>query len=195
MIAPAADRRSATPVAVTLVWIDAREAIIVHGREGEVRFALIPAGVPAHHRATGHVRHDPDVRHGGSGPHAGGESNRLEHLSRFLATVAHRLPDDEDVVLIGPGTVHEHLARLVRQQDGVHRRGRRVVSEHAPRMTRRQLAERVRRAMGDEPRRHSVGAYRWTSSRAADPSRDRAVWPRRVAPKPSHRPEDEPLED
>ena len=192
MIAPAADRRSATPAAVTLVWIDSREAIVVRGGDRHVRFAHVPAGVPAHHRATGHIRHDPSVRHGGGGPHAGGEANRLEHLTRFLETVAHRLPNDEDLLLIGPGTVHEHLARLVQQQDGVHRNRRRVVSERAPRMSRHQLATRLVRAMGEEPRRHSVGAYRWTMG--APPARDRAAWPRRVVEKPSHRPDDGPQE-
>jgi hypothetical protein len=186
----AADRPSAMPAAVTLVWIDSREAIIARDVDRDARFAHILADVPAHHHATGHVRHDPRVRHGGSGPHAAGEPNRLEHLARFLATVARRLPSDEDLLLIGPGTVHEHLARLVREQDGVHRNGRRVTSGHAARMSRRQLTARLRRAMGEEPRRHSVGAYRWTSAGAAPVARDRAVWPRRVVEKRSHRPDD-----
>jgi hypothetical protein len=166
----------------------------VRGGDPGVRLAQIPAGIPAQHHATGHVRHDPCVRHGGSGPHAGGPSNRLEHLTRFLATVAHRLPLDEDLLIIGPGTVHEHLARLVRTQDTGHRNHRRILSERVPRLSRSQLAARLHRAMGEEPRRHSVGAYRWTTAEPPPPH-DRAARPRRVVEKRPHQPDDEPIED
>jgi hypothetical protein len=40
----------------TLVWIDSREAIIVRWLDGTARLERLESEVPAHHRATGHVR-------------------------------------------------------------------------------------------------------------------------------------------
>lgn len=55
MIGQAVDRGSATATAVTLVWIDAREAILVRRVDGASRYDRVESEVPAHHRATGHV--------------------------------------------------------------------------------------------------------------------------------------------
>lgn len=171
MTAPAVHSGSANATAVTLVWIDAREAIVVRRVDGVSRYDRIESDVPAHHRATGNVRHDPSVRHGGGGPpQTAGEPHRLEHLARFLDAVAARLPRDEDLLLVGPGTVREHLARQIAEMDARHRAVRAVRCEAASPMTRRQLVARCRRATGDEPRRRTVGAHRWTSPQATEPS-------------------------
>ncbi len=53
---------------------------------------MMRSDVPAHHRATGHVRHDAAVRPGGGAPKAAGEPHRLEHLAQFVDDVANRLP-------------------------------------------------------------------------------------------------------
>jgi hypothetical protein len=64
--------------ALTLVWIDAREAVVVRWVAGTSVVERIESDVPAHHRATGHVRHDPNVRHGGGGvSQTAGEPHRL----------------------------------------------------------------------------------------------------------------------
>jgi hypothetical protein len=49
------------------------------------------------------------------------------------------LPDEADLLILGPGTVHEHLARLVKERDRQHRVVRAIASEASARMTRRQL--------------------------------------------------------
>ena len=153
---------SATPI--TLVWIDAREAIIVRRDDGESRVERIESDVPAHHKSTGHVRHDPGVRHGGGGPpQTAGEPRRLEHLARYLEIVVDRLPPHDDLLVIGPGTVHEHLARRIAELDLRHRIVRDVACEAAPPMTRHQLQARVRRASGEAPRRRAVA---WRLTRA-----------------------------
>jgi hypothetical protein len=168
--------------ALTLVWIDAREAIVVRWIESAPVLERIESDVPAHHRATGHVRHHPSVRHGGGGvPQTAGEPHRLEHLARFLDAVAGVLPFEDHLLVIGPGTVREHLARLIRKRDEEHRVARVISCEAAAPMTRRQLVARLRRATGNEPRRRPVGAHRWSMDRIREPSGRRAVEPRRVS--------------
>lgn len=180
MIGRAMRQERAEAVGATLVWIDAREAIVVRRVDGTSRFDHIQSDVPAHHRSTGHVRHDPGVRHGGGGPpQTAGDPHRLEHLARFVDAVAARLPPDNDLLLIGPGTVHEQLARQLAEVDARHHVARGIRSEAAPPMSRRQLAARLRRATGDEPRRRTVGAYRWTSPSTTGPSGKRVSGPRR----------------
>jgi hypothetical protein len=169
--------------ALTLVWIDAREAIVVRWVAGTSVMERIDSDVPAHHRTTGHVRHRPNVRHGGGGvPQTAGEPHRLEHLTRFLDAVADVLPDEDDLLIMGPGTVHEHLARLVGKRDRQHRVVRVITSEAAAPMTSGQLVARLRRSMGDEPRRRTVGAYRW-SRMPGDTPRDGVVGPHRLREK------------
>jgi hypothetical protein len=187
---PALGPRTPVPPATsrTLVWIDAREAVIVRASDGDVMVEHALSDVPPHVRATGHVRHDPAVRHGGGRAQSTVESHRIEHLDRFTDRVAARLSPTDDLTILGSGRVHEQLARRVRESDAHHRRRRSVDCEPAPRLTDRQLVAWLHRRMGLEPRRRSVGAYRWTWSDAgvgattagAAPRR----CPRRVAPKP-----------
>lgn len=145
---------------VTLVWIDSREAIISRRIKSVPALTRIRSDVPAHHRSTGHLRHDPAVRHGGGAAQTAGEPRRLERLARFLQTVANVVPPDDDLLVLGPGTVHEHLARLLTERDTEHRARRTVTTQAAARMTRRQLVASHRRVMADEPRRRSVAASR-----------------------------------
>lgn len=145
-----------------LVWIDAREAVIVRESEDhEPIVGRMESDVPAHHRSTGHVRHDPGIRHGGGGvAQTAEEPHRLEHLDRFVASVAASLADGEDVLILGPGTVRERLERTVRAKDVRARRARTVRSLRSARLTERQLVARLRTETGREPGRRSVGAHR-----------------------------------
>lgn len=144
---------------VTLVWIDAREARIVSWVDDAAVIERLESDVPAHRRSGGHVRHDPSIRPGGGGGSAAtaGEPRRLEHLTRFLETVASRLPEG-DLELIGPGTTHEKLAGVVLEADP---RGMRHVNTaaSAPR-TDRQLVAQLRRLAGHEPRRRTTAPRR-----------------------------------
>jgi hypothetical protein len=142
---------------MTLVWIDGREALVVRRSGGATHCERIASDLPVHHRATGHVRHDPLVRHGGGMKQTAIEQQRQEHLARFLDAVATRLTRDENLLLIGPGTVREHLARQIARLDHGQRAPRDVRCEAAPPMTRRQLVALLRRVSGDEPRRQMVG--------------------------------------
>lgn len=152
----------------TLVWIDAREAVIVRWQDDEALVERLPSDVPAHHRSTGHVRHDPAVRHGGGGPaQAADEPRRLEHLARFVDEVASRLPPDDDLLILGPGTVREHLEHHVRGADG--RRGgeRHITDEPSTHRTHRQLVAHLRHILDADPPRRAVGP-----SRRVDPFTD-----------------------
>jgi hypothetical protein len=169
----------------TLVWIDARQALIVRLQGDRARVERVESEVPAHHRATGHVRHDPAIRHGGGGsPQSAGEPHRLEHLNRFVADIANRLPPGDDLLVLGPGTVHERLARQLSESDERHGLHRDVACEASPALTDRQLIARLRAFAGVEQRRRSVGAYRWSEPSAHGPSGREHLPPRRVVNKP-----------
>lgn len=172
---------------VTLVWIDAREAVIVRIQGDRARLDRVESEVPAHHRATGHVRHDPAVRHGGGGsPQTAGEPHRIEHLKRFVVDISNRLPPGDDLLILGPGTVHERLARHLSESDGHHQRHRRITCEACPELTNRQLIARLRRYAGVEPRRRTVGAYRWSERHKDGLTPPTELPPRRVVKKPPH---------
>ena len=131
----------------------------------------------------------------GAGPRAPpGEPQRLEHLTRFLRIVADRLPVADDLVILGPGTVREHLEHDIRVADHRHGRERSIVSSPADRMTDRQLVARLSREAGVEPRRRTVGAYRWSGRTPTARSARREVTPTRVVEKPPHKPAEEEIE-
>ena len=93
-------------------------------------------------------------------PRRPGEPRRLEHLARFLDTVADVPPDEDDLLVLGPGTVHEHLAAQLRERDRHRRIVRDITCAPATRLSRRQLVARLRRATGEEPPRGPVGGHR-----------------------------------
>jgi hypothetical protein len=162
-----------------LVWIDSREATIVRVRDGRFPIEHLLSEVPAHHRSTGHVRHDPSIRHGGGGPdqHAG-EPHREEHLGRFLGMVARRLDGERDVIVIGPGEVREHLARIVRGSAGLSAPDVLVHTEPAARMTDRQLIALVRDLAGLAPRRGRRVVNEPSASWEPERRRSRVLSPR-----------------
>jgi hypothetical protein len=142
---------------MTLVWIDAHEAIVARwiGDGPVVRRTV--SEVPDHVRATGQVRHRPGVHHGGGAGEAAAEQHRLEHLARYVEGVAKTLDPDDDLVILGPGSVREHLEREVRAHDRGRPRPRSVTCEASPRRTERQLVARLRTLVGVEPPRRVVG--------------------------------------
>jgi hypothetical protein len=141
-----------------LVWIDAREAVLVRWVDGTPSVQRLASDVPAHRRSTGHVRHEPMTRHGGGGaPQNAGEPRRLEHLDRFVDEVAEQLEADEDIVLVGPGTVHERLQARLSALDAQGRRTRSISARAADHVTERQLVAQLREHLGAGPRRRRVG--------------------------------------
>jgi len=167
----------------TIVWVDARHAVIVRWQDAEAHLERIESDVPAHHRATGHVRHDAAVRPGGGMPKTAGEPHRLEHLAQFIDGVAGRLPDDDDLLILGPETVRERLGREVRERDRHHGHDRLVTCEAAPPLTDRQLIARLRHLAGSDAPRQTFGAYRWSEPTPRRESGHLLVEPRRVVEK------------
>ncbi len=116
----------------TLVWIDVEEAIIVRW-EDRAEVERIRSGLAAH-LPTVPERVDP-------------------HLRAFLADVAARVPETDDVMVVGPGAVRERLERTLRREDRAHGRGRRVRSAASERVSERELVAHVRELVGDpQPR-------------------------------------------
>ncbi len=168
----------------TLVWIDARHAIVAHWQAGEARLERLESDVPSHRKATGHVRYDPAMRHGGGAPKDTGEANRLEHLARFVDLVATHVPPDDELGILGPGTVRDRLEHHIRETDRHASRTRTVTCQAAGRLTDRQLVARLRHLAGAEQRRRTAGAYRPTEAPSRRPSGSPRPAPRRVTPKP-----------
>ncbi len=140
--------------ATVLVWIDADEAVVVRWN-GWSKLDRITSEVPPHHHSTGHVRFDPSGRHGGGGePQDRIERDRRGHLRAYLAEVAKHIAPDDDVEILGPGTVRDELARLLRNDDLLHGRHRALATAASPRLTDRQLIARLRDRIGEPaPRR------------------------------------------
>jgi hypothetical protein len=141
----------------TLVWIDAREAIVLRWKNGP-RLTRHELDTPPHEKSVGHIRLVPG-RHGGGKSQKALETHRLEHLRQGISEVAATLPDDEDIVIIGPGTVRERLAAEVHGADEkrpprvLTREPRHVRTEPARRLTEAQLVERLRELVGEPPPR------------------------------------------
>lgn len=144
----------------TVVWIDAEEAVLVSWRDGQATIVRLRSDVPPRRRSTGHIRHDPLVRHGGGMSQTAADARRHDHLARFLETVRTHVPGAADVTILGTGVVREQLERALRDDDRVHRRGRSVTSAASRRLTDRQLMARARRLAGDAPRRRRIGGPR-----------------------------------
>jgi len=154
----ALEGRPLKPEAIALVWIDSDGARILRWR-GRVVTEKLDSDVPPHVRGTAHVRHDPSVRHGGSGRgQDDAERRRNEHLRSFLKTVAGRLTDDAYVEIIGTGTVGERLGRLLRTRTVG--RNPTIVVAHSNWLTTRALATRLRQRLGLQPPRRTLGAIR-----------------------------------
>ena len=145
---------SSTADSLALVWIDSEHAAIARwdGAAGTVEH--LTSDVPVHHASMGHVRHSP-YRHGGGQSQDAADHDRLDHLERFLKQVAEHVEPAERVVIIGPGTVREHLELRIREADAVHRRDRLAGGGAAGPMTDRQLVKELRGILGDVPRRRS----------------------------------------
>ncbi len=155
---------------VTLVWLDADEAILLQceapardGPPGEVSagngagdpaIRRVRSQVPPHRRATGHLHHDPRARSGGGADPNDLAERRREHLmAAYLREVAALVPDADRVVVIGPGPVHGRLAQELRVADTRHRRMRPVEDSAAGPLTERQLRARWRGLNGTSPER------------------------------------------
>ena len=128
----------------TGVWITADSAIVLRWSPELTVRHRIDSTVPGRHRSTGSA---PTERH------PAGEGHRDEHLRTFFVEVAHAVPADEDLLLVGDGEVVEHFAGQIRADDEGHGRKRRIQVEKAGPVTERQLLARVRSFAGSPARR------------------------------------------
>lgn len=144
----------ATEGATTLVWIDSEEAIIVRWAD-RATVERVRSELPAHRRPGGHGPVSTAGRHGDSAADAQ-ERARREELRRFVDEVATRVPNADDVTVVGPGIVRGRLERAIRADDRHHGRHRLVHSAAAERLTEQELVAHVRALAGDAPPRVPV---------------------------------------
>ena len=128
----------------TGLWISAGSARVLRWSPELTVRHRIDSTVPGRHRSTGR----PPTEN-----HPAGEGHRDEHMRTFFAQVAHVLPVDDDLLLLGDGEVVEHLAEQVRADDGSHGRTRRIEVGKCGPITERQLLARVRAFAGSPARR------------------------------------------
>jgi hypothetical protein len=133
-----------------LVWIDAREAVVVRWTGEEAAIERLSSDVPAHARAARHVRYDPLTRHGGPDRQSAVERRRIEHLDRFVDMAGPASPR-QYLVIVG-GTVTSGWARL-RELDAWPARGR---STSAAPITRAERQPSPWEHIGAGPRRQRL---------------------------------------
>jgi hypothetical protein len=75
-------------------------------------------------------------------------------MRTFFAQVAHAMPVEDDLLLVGDGEVVEHFAEQVRIDDDSHGRTRRIEVEKGGPLTERQLLARIRSFAGSPARRY-----------------------------------------
>lgn len=102
---------------VTLVWIDARSALVATWERGATRMERISGDVPPHERSVGHMRIDPTVRHGGGQRQEKLDHRRIDQERAYLDEVAGRLPVTGSIEVIGPGRLRLHLVHRVQPSD------------------------------------------------------------------------------
>ena len=145
------------PPTGSAVWVDGTSAVVVCWVGHPVVYH-IEDEVPSRHRSTGHIRHDPAVRHGGGGVVAEQlERDRIRHRRAHLRRVASLVPDTGPVLIIGPGSARLELERVLVAADRRCRRERSVSSEASGRLSDRELIARLRASVGAAPGRRIVG--------------------------------------
>jgi hypothetical protein len=72
-------------------------------------------------------------------------------LPAFLEAVAARVPETDDVVVVGPGTIRQRLERQLRHADRAQGRSRVVRCTASERLTEQELVAHVRKLAGVDP--------------------------------------------
>jgi len=128
----------------TGIWISANSATVLRwSPEVSVRYRIVST-VPGHHRSTGRPPTE---------KHPAGEGHRDEHMRTFFDEVAHVVPADDDLLLVGDGEVVDHFAGHVRAENKRRGHHRRIAVEKSGPLTDRQLLARLRAFAGSPARR------------------------------------------
>jgi len=136
---------------LTLIWIDARKAVLAAWDRGAVRLEHVIGALPPQERSVGHVRLDPAVRHGGGQRQDKLEHRRYEREQHYLEAVVARVPAVGAVEILGPGELRLHLARRLRRSRAGATRS--IATEPAGPLTEAQLIARLRALVGHPARR------------------------------------------
>ena len=128
----------------TGVWISADSATMLRWSPELTVRHRIDSTVAGRHRSTGRAPTE---------ERQGDEGRRVEHMRDFFDHVAHALPVEDDLLLIGDGEVVEHFADHIRAEDASHGRKRRIEVEKSSPITERQLLARIRTFAGSPARR------------------------------------------
>ena len=125
----------------TGVWISANSATMLRWSPELTVRHRIDSTVPGRHRSTGRAPTE---------ERQGDEGHRDEHMRTFFEQIAHALPFDDDLLLVGDGEVVEHFAEHVRADDLNHGRKRRIEVEKSGPVSERRLLAMIRAFAGSK---------------------------------------------
>jgi hypothetical protein len=129
----------------TGVWISANSATMLRWNPELTVRHRIDSTVPGRHRSTGRAPIE---------ERQGDEGHRDEHMRTFFEQVAHALPLEDDLLLVGDGEVVEHSADDIRTDDASNGRERRIQVEKSGPITDRRLLARIRTFAGSPAKRY-----------------------------------------
>lgn len=129
----------------TGVWISADSATVFRWSPELTVSHRIGSTVQGRHRSTGRAPIE---------ERQGDEGHRDEHMRSFFEQVAHALPVEDDLLLVGDGEVVEHFADRVRADDLNHGRKRRIEVEKSGPVTERKLLALIRTFAGAPAKRY-----------------------------------------
>jgi hypothetical protein len=149
------------PERIGLVWVGTDRAVVARWT-GEPTLEHLDGAVSPKRRSVGSVRRGP-ARPSGGGRVAGhGTENRHEQdVRRFLTDLVGRLGELDAVEVVGRAQHHERLADLLRRLAARHNADTVVTTRTLSRRpSDKQLIARLRKLVGAELPRQSVGRHR-----------------------------------
>lgn len=125
------------------IWIDHSHAQMVEVRDGQrVANMIVESFVEPRHRSTGQ-KGVPLPGHLGGNTESRDRNRRTEELHRFYERVIERIPQDSNLVIMGPGEARLELAERMTRHQGLCERV--VLLETAPLMNLAAIADRIQK--------------------------------------------------
>jgi ADP-heptose:LPS heptosyltransferase len=130
------------------VWLDHRRALLFWADEdAEMEIQEVESDYQEREEPTDSIEMASENGHAGGVPHASVEHRRREQLKHYYKKLDKLLKGASEIYLFGPGQAKKELFSLLEQDKGMRARIR-DVDNADKKMTRRQMAARVREVFG-----------------------------------------------
>ena len=134
------------------IWISHKEALIVKLGSDSYSIDRIESQAERRHKSTGGVRGKLPYAHRSAMSGARDEENRRNDWKRHYQSIFKALPQDAEILVMGPGPAKSGFVAYLREHAGPTLGILGV--QPAAHMTQGQLVERVKNAFGQETRAH-----------------------------------------